>query len=179
MGMTLREMLSDEHESVLKVGKGEVKLRTIDPAMVSADLMEAIAELDRIDTSKLTIQIAAEMLALQARVVVGLVTNWDVIGDNGQPVPLELATVKKLPRNFLGMVISHVISGAASQGEAQPGKRTERTSGATSSQAARSATARTGTPTSSPANVSTFRPGNWSQPKQPQHKKASGQRRHW
>ncbi len=163
-GMTLAEMLADDQPSTLKVGRGEVNLRTIVPELVSSELMDRINFLNKASSATIhTLQDAAELLDTQARVVLELVTWWDVVGADGQIVPLELEAVKKLPKGFHSLVIQHVISGRANQGEAQPGRETNEDSGDTSSRQAKSATARNGIPGSSRQTASTSRSGNFSQ----------------
>ncbi len=170
-GMTLRQMLEDDGAitSTLKVGRGEVNLRTISPDLATGEMLDLIVELNNANPDGLSLEQAAELLTKQALLVTKLVLWWDVIDEaTGQAVPLTVPEVKKLHKKFLAMVINHVITGEARKqaeaGEAQPGATTNEDSVAPSSRQAipnsgRLATSQNGTPGSKPPNISAFRPG--------------------
>ncbi len=172
MGVTLYDMLADEHESTMPVGKAAVKLRSIDPELISPATLATVAYLEKQNLENVSIQAGAPVMLKLAEVVTDLVIAWEfvapdgsvgpLLGKNQQPVHLVKEEVATLPAKFLWMVIEHITSGSASVGETQPGKRTERTSGATSSAQAKSGISQSGTRRSEPPNISAYRRGTFS-----------------
>jgi hypothetical protein len=176
-GMSLYDVLAEEHESTLQVGRASVKLRTIDYELISPATWETISSMEDVNFSDPNIQQIVDVMLKLAQVVTDVVTSWQfvdpegnigpLLGKNGQPVALVVEEVATLPAKFLNMVIEHVTTGANASGEAMPGsKMNEASDEPSSGQAIPSsrppATSQSGIRGSKPQNISAYRRGNFS-----------------
>ena len=49
--------------------------------------------------------------------VVTLVKSWDVLGDDGEPLPVTVEVAQKLPLMFLAAIVREVVESVAAQGK--------------------------------------------------------------
>jgi hypothetical protein len=110
--MKLSEIKSQRCDLAIDVMGGVLNV-TYDPTYITPEVEDAIA--DATDSE--------QMIDL----VVGMVKEWDLIGDDDKPVPLEADSLKTLPTIILGHVLSKVAEDAPNVVRAE-GKRSPATS---------------------------------------------------
>lgn len=97
MPITIGALLADRRTISLVIGEDTLNI-TYRPSGMTPESEE------RLDTFVREKKVGASLVALLLDVLV----EWDLLGEDGKPLAVDAATLKKLPLSFLGLLVSEI-----------------------------------------------------------------------
>jgi len=104
MSLSLRDLMQDERYITLEIGEGTVEIHYRPSAFtpVVEDEMQRLIETNRPGNGL-------------ARMLAGIVIDWDVLDENGQPLEPTVENLRRLPVAFLTRVTNAINRDSAAE----------------------------------------------------------------
>lgn len=128
MSIRVKDLLNDERTLVVDTKAGKLTI-AYQPSLYTADLEDRVM-------SQLELRRPHGSLAES---LVTLLKDWDVLGEDGETLPIDLETLRGLPGELLTLIQTEI------NADMNPKPDERKNSGAGSRRAAKSANARSGT----------------------------------